>query len=1103
MFAAGKPVWYLPLAVTFSAALLFALVLGYDRYIFAHSRDHYLESFTSFLSADTIAALREDARLHHAILGLTETIAQTSSDIGQRYGIGSMRNFGTTLTESISELRKRDDGIHQKRGMLEDMNQAMGRVLGLNTTGGLSCFIGNLSAAFTEGLATPALFLGIGNVGTGIAGQIAPALGAMDTSLGPAAFAFAAGIGNSTAKALNLTSQVFLPSTDSGFQAVAGNLGLGLSTPIVSNIDFQAVMRSAVDSGLGASLLQQLPQIAAAAGNGLGEGAKNGLRLGSSQAQPMSLVQKRQSTNPLQGIDVPGTVTQFTKGLGQSLLTGVDITNLASKLNLTGSLGSMVDPSMFPAVASGAGSGIGMGLAIGLQFKPPNAPSLIAQSGNASRDDMQAATIAETFTQNLVSNFLFNSTILKSFGSMISNSTPQILKDADAAKTAEGFARGAIEGISTALSSVGGLQNLLSGDFSDNALMNVPVLSATKFNDSINGSAVSFARGFMGEGTILIGDILRKMNRNANTTGSALASRDVAVSPEEAAIVPYNALSVRQAPDNNSPMSSLPRAINEATLMMGGQLAIDKLTCQGIGGLASAVLGAMNASKNNKNAVNATSIPLDPQVLGSLPQGPVEFTSEGNTFRIVLKDATISVNGLALIPFGILTALHVLFIMLAFLLTLPLYLILGVVWRLSILAGHPVNEVKNKKWRLGLLITFGISAVTGITLGIVGMGNSRHFRDPHGIFGLVALILVFPTVGLTIARLRSEALYPLSAAFVGLKAPFALLKSPDQKIYIISGIFVQLSFAVGQLTFINGFSTLRSISLCVVDAVLTSNTVAGLMGLLLMVQVTAAGMVGIRTWLEQHIAKRERAGVQRTTIIEAGGMTQKESTATFGFGGTRSKAPPPLNLERPAFTQRNTEDLQGFADGTISTPFNVRNEGVTESKDFENPRQLTRQPSGRNNPFLSPAEQRDLEERVYPKTAEYQYTYASAIDDATDYYNVPAGYQPRPEVSSGRPSSELIDPLRSPLPPGLRAAQNGYPDPPRVYGSPPKTEGVTLADLFPPPPPPPMDAQMQLTAKSVTSSYSRPFNEGRRPSSDAFRGYGSGPGDTVRTRRYS
>lgn len=92
--------------------------------------------------------------------------------------------------------------------------------------------------------------------------------------------------------------------------------------------------------------------------------------------------------------------------------------------------------------------------------------------------------------------------------------------------------------------------------------------------------------------------------------------------------------------------------------MGGGQLAINTLTCQGIGGLASVALGAMSALKNNTSMTDMMSMPLDPRVVVSLPQGPVEFTSEGNTFRVVLKDAKISINGLSLLPFGILTALH-------------------------------------------------------------------------------------------------------------------------------------------------------------------------------------------------------------------------------------------------------------------------------------------------------------------------------------------------------------------------------------------------------------------------------------------------------------
>lgn len=372
------------------------------------------------------------------------------------------------------------------------------------------------------------------NIGSGLAGQIAPYVdqsGMINKSIGPAAYALAYGIGNSTAKAFRLTNQTFSPSNESGIVAIAGNLGLGISAPIVSNFDFEAVMKSVGSNALSASLMQQLPQIAAAAGNGLGEGARVGLRLGQAGQATSGAGKRQTTTDPLQGVDFPGTVNQFSKGLSQSLLTGVDVGNLANSLNLTSGLRGMIDPTMLPALASGAGSGIGMGLAIGLQLKDLNATPLITQGSNTSSDDIQTAVVAEKFTQNLVSNFLLNSTVLQAIGATLSNSTPQLLKNADVAKAAEGFARGAIEGVSVALSSVGGLQNLLSGNFSDFALMSVPVLDATRFNDSVNGSAVGFARGFMGEGTILIGDVLKKMNLNGNMTKSSnFGKRDIEAS---------------------------------------------------------------------------------------------------------------------------------------------------------------------------------------------------------------------------------------------------------------------------------------------------------------------------------------------------------------------------------------------------------------------------------------------------------------------------------------------------------------------------------------------------------------------------------------------
>ena len=165
MFAAGKPVWYLPLAGILIAAVLFTLALGYDHYNFAQDRQRHLDTSITFLSTNTLTALKEDARLHHALLELTDSIAHTSSDVGRQFGFEGLEGFGTTLGESIAELRRRDDAGYQKRALLDDVSEAMGSLLGglgVNTTGGLSAIVGNLGSALTQGLATPALFLGIG-----------------------------------------------------------------------------------------------------------------------------------------------------------------------------------------------------------------------------------------------------------------------------------------------------------------------------------------------------------------------------------------------------------------------------------------------------------------------------------------------------------------------------------------------------------------------------------------------------------------------------------------------------------------------------------------------------------------------------------------------------------------------------------------------------------------------------------------------------------------------------------------------------------------------------------------------------------------------------
>jgi hypothetical protein len=113
------------------------------------------------------------------------------------------------------------------------------------------------------------------------------------------------------------------------------------------------------------------------------------------------------------------------------------------------------------------------------------------------------------------------------------------------------------------------------------------------------------------------------------------------------------AIRVRQAQDNTK--SSSPLAINEAALSGAGQFGIDTLTCQGVGGLASIFLGV---TSDRKDKTSLLSSPLDSQAVSSLPQGPVEIRSKGNTYRIVLSDAEITINGLLIKPFAALTALH-------------------------------------------------------------------------------------------------------------------------------------------------------------------------------------------------------------------------------------------------------------------------------------------------------------------------------------------------------------------------------------------------------------------------------------------------------------
>jgi hypothetical protein len=360
------------------------------------------------------------------------------------------------------------------------------------------------------------------NLGSGLARQICPSFDNTNISLGMASYALASGIGNATAVGLGLTQEQFAPSKDMSIEGLAGNFGLGIAKPIASKIDLQAVMKS-LGGGVGASkFMRQLPQIASAAGTGLGEGARNGLGFAATGSLSTGK-RKRQLSNSTSGnVDIPEVVGSFAKGFSQSFVKGSNLTNLNLTIGTVfpniGDLQAMLRP-----LAAGAGAGIGMGVAIGLNLKPADAAPVLAISNDSTSNDEQTALAAEGFTQNLFSNFLTNSTALRQAKQYITDNPPQALKDVDGAKAAEGLARGIVEGAMNAMSSVGGIKNLISGDIPTNAFDAVPVLAPTQFNDSLNGSAVGFARGLSEKATILIAEIARNFTRN--TTAAAPAKK--------------------------------------------------------------------------------------------------------------------------------------------------------------------------------------------------------------------------------------------------------------------------------------------------------------------------------------------------------------------------------------------------------------------------------------------------------------------------------------------------------------------------------------------------------------------------------------------------
>lgn len=100
-------------------------------------------------------------------------------------------------------------------------------------------------------------------------------------------------------------------------------------------------------------------------------------------------------------------------------------------------------------------------------------------------------------------------------------------------------------------------------------------------------------------------------------------------------------------------------AFDEKSLQDIAQTGLDTVTCSGFGGLAALALGVTQGpALKNSDIMGLSTVPLDNSTLAALPKGPVTIMHEGNKMTVNIAEQSVTINGLDLKPFAIITALH-------------------------------------------------------------------------------------------------------------------------------------------------------------------------------------------------------------------------------------------------------------------------------------------------------------------------------------------------------------------------------------------------------------------------------------------------------------
>lgn len=426
--------------------------------------------------------------------------------------------------------------------------------------------------------------------------------------------------------------------TSTGLNLVAQNLGSGLTKSLIGLINIPASSTNASSTSTASD------QIGVGTLNGAALALAQGLGSGTSGALNLSSLTTKASFNT-SGLN--GVAGNFGQGLTSTLLTGINITTLISSISsLVGGSGSSGDgaignSSQVPGssvreIAAGVGTGLGQGAAVGLGFQ--NMQSLETENAGI------AGTL-QNFALGLTSGFLQNETLSKLAGSLTSSfNTGSLRKRGVAIRTSTIQDRSATSSSSLDIGAIA--QGLAIGllDGIGNTIAGQATLTTqdASFDDSVNGAATGFGRGLGSEGTSLVKQLLGDSANSSNTSSKHKRSgRSI----------------VKRVQTRGLSATDLISNLNATSIDPLLQAGVGAITCEGVGGLASLLLG-LKQSKTINIEITGTKSSINTTSSSSSQEQNFNLTNGGNSYTIDLVNSNVTVNGKTLNQAIILLAFH-------------------------------------------------------------------------------------------------------------------------------------------------------------------------------------------------------------------------------------------------------------------------------------------------------------------------------------------------------------------------------------------------------------------------------------------------------------